>query len=238
MNRNILFKWYDTPRGRILQQSETAFLKHSLTVGCKQTIVQVGVLGWEKEFIDCSLYQHFLVIDNTARDCQAAHRIQAEPDQLPVLSNSADMVILPHLLEFSDNQHQILREVERILKPEGKLIILNFNPWSFWVWHQYFWDQKKPDSLRGNFISRTKIVDWLKLLNFGVEIARDSEPMCSLQEFHGRKGTNIPSGWSPMRSKPSNGVIISSPLPRSACCGPGWRSSVRWNRPSAAIATA
>lgn len=171
MNRNILFKWYDTPRGRILQQSETAFLKHSLTVGCKQTIVQVGVLGWEKEFIDCSLYQHFLVIDNTARDCQAAHRIQAEPDQLPVLSNSADMVILPHLLEFSDNQHQILREVERILKPEGKLIILNFNPWSFWVWHQYFWDQKKPDSLRGNFISRTKIVDWLKLLNFEVEIA-------------------------------------------------------------------
>jgi len=171
MNRNILFKWYETPRGQILQQSEMAFLRHSLTVGCKQTIVQVGILGWEKQFIDCSLYQRFLVIDNNVRNSQAAHRIQAEPDQLPVFSSSADMVILPHLLEFSDNQHQILREVERILKPEGQLIILSFNPWSLWVWHQYFWGKEKHYPLRGNFISRTKIVDWLKLLNFEVEIA-------------------------------------------------------------------
>ncbi len=170
MNRNILFKWYETPRGRILQQSEMAFLKHSLTVGCKQTVVQVGILGWEKQFIDCSLYQRFVVIDNSVRHCQAALRIQAESDQLPVFSNSVDMVILPHLLEFSDNQHQILREVERILKPEGKLIILNFNPWSLWVRHQYFWGKEKNLPLRGNFISRTKIVDWLKLLNFEVEI--------------------------------------------------------------------
>ena len=38
---------------------------------------------------------------------------------LPFESQSIDLVVLPHVLEFSDNPHQVLREVERILRPEG-----------------------------------------------------------------------------------------------------------------------
>jgi SAM-dependent methyltransferase len=38
---------------------------------------------------------------------------------LPLASNSADLVLLPHVLEFAEHPHQILREVERVLMPEG-----------------------------------------------------------------------------------------------------------------------
>ena len=64
MNRKLIYNWYQLPRGKLLQQAEADFLRQSITVGCKQTIVQVGGLGWENEFIDCSLYQLFFVIDS------------------------------------------------------------------------------------------------------------------------------------------------------------------------------
>ncbi|HRF30260.1 MAG TPA: methyltransferase domain-containing protein, partial [Azonexus sp.] len=47
---------------------------------------------------------------------------------LPVAANSIDLVVMPHVFEFSDEPHQILREVERILIPEGQVVIVGFNP--------------------------------------------------------------------------------------------------------------
>jgi SAM-dependent methyltransferase len=171
MNRKFLFAWYETPRGQILQDIETDFLARSITVGCKQIILQVGALGWENRFIDCTLYRHFIIADSSGGGWSEARKVGACPAQLPFLSDSADMIILPHMLEFADDQHQVLREVERVLKPEGKLIILNFNPWSWYVRYYYCLHRGKRDSTLGRFIGRAKIIDWLKLLNFEVEIA-------------------------------------------------------------------
>jgi SAM-dependent methyltransferase len=171
MNRNVLNNWYQSPRGKLLQHAEADFLQQSITVGCKQVIVQVGGLGWENEFIDCSLYQRFVVVDCEGIGWHEAAKIDAVADQLPIASESVGMIILPHILEFNANQHQILREIDRILKPEGKLIILNFNPWSPWMRYQYFRGHDRHDPLHGYFLSRSKIMDWLKLLNFKVEVA-------------------------------------------------------------------
>jgi ubiquinone/menaquinone biosynthesis C-methylase UbiE len=80
---------------------------------------------------------------------------------------------VPHLLEFDTHRFQTIREVERVLKPEGLLIVLNFNPWSIWVRYQYLWDKKMADSWGGHFISRSRILDWLKLLNFEVTVSSE-----------------------------------------------------------------
>ena len=48
--------------------------------------------------------------------------------QLPLASQSMDLVVMPHVLEFSKDPHQILREAERVLMPEGQIIIAGFNP--------------------------------------------------------------------------------------------------------------
>ncbi|MGR9099923.1 MAG: class I SAM-dependent methyltransferase, partial [Gammaproteobacteria bacterium] len=82
-----------------------------------------------------------------------------------------DMVILPHVLEFNQNYLQVLREAERVLKPEGKLIVLGFNPWSrFSLYQSIVRDQKKAPC-RGNFISRLRLIDRLSMLNFEAEVA-------------------------------------------------------------------
>ena len=52
--------------------------------------------------------------------------------ELPFASQSLDLVVQPHVLEFAAEPHQVLREVERVLIPEGQLIICGFNPASLW----------------------------------------------------------------------------------------------------------
>jgi SAM-dependent methyltransferase len=100
----------------------------------------------------------------------------AEFEALPFAENSLDLLILPHSLELSPDPHATLREAERVLMPEGKLIICGFNPLSLWGFkqkrsHLYkrlnFGDLYLPEA--GEFIGYRRLRDWLRLLNFDVE---------------------------------------------------------------------
>lgn len=168
MKRNFLFAWYETPRGKLQKQLEIDYLRRSITVGCKQVILQIGGLGWEEEFVDTELYSNYTILDTKALGCDSARKIRAKANHLPLQSDSVDMIILPHLLEFDISRFQTMREIERILKPEGLLIVLNFNPCSLWVRYQYLWEKKFANDWLGHFIRRGRILDWLKLLNFEV----------------------------------------------------------------------
>ena len=89
---------------------------------------------------------------------------------LPFASQSLDLVVLPHVLEFAAEPHQVLREVERVLIPEGQLIVCGFNPASLWGARQaagrLVGGHFLP--LDGEFISIPRMKDWLTLLNMEV----------------------------------------------------------------------
>ncbi len=89
---------------------------------------------------------------------------------LPFASQSLDLVVMPHVLEFAAEPHQVLREVERVLIPEGQLIICGFNPASLWGVRQAVGKIARSHYLpiAGEFISMPRMKDWLKLLNLGV----------------------------------------------------------------------
>lgn len=90
---------------------------------------------------------------------------------LPIAANSTDLLVLPHVLEFSDEPHQILREVERVLIPEGQLVVIGFNPLSLWGLKRRF-DRSGEYPWNGSYLSMNRLKDWLKLLGF--EIAQGS----------------------------------------------------------------
>lgn len=191
MKREFLFAWYQTPRGRLLQQVEAEFIRRSITVSCKQRVLQIGGLGWENQFIDCSLYENFIVLDANMLGCEDARKIRAKAYCLPVQSESIDLILLPHLLEFDAHRFQTMREIERVLKPEGHLVIINFNPWSFWVRFQYLWKKKLADSWQGHFISKQRVLDWLKLLNFETK----SESEFNIESYQSVAAGNFKAGY-------------------------------------------
>lgn len=87
---------------------------------------------------------------------------------LPFASLSIDLVVLPHVLEFSDEPHLILREVERILIPEGQAIIVGFNPLSLWGLQRRL-DRSGRFPWNGSYLSLNRLKDWLKLLGFDTD---------------------------------------------------------------------
>jgi len=170
MSRRFLADFYATPKGSALQQTEVEYLRRAITVSCKQTIIQIGDLGWEDHFIDFSLYQRYWICDPTPPSpIPRAVYVQTCVVELPIASESADLVILPHLLEFEADQHQVLREAERVLKPEGRILIINFNPFCPYVRYRYFLQRHQPALPLGRFMTSHKMTDWLKLLNFVVD---------------------------------------------------------------------
>jgi SAM-dependent methyltransferase len=92
----------------------------------------------------------------------------------PWPADSLDLIVLPHALDRSADPHACLREVERVLIPEGQVLITGLNPWSFWgVQHAY--QQRKPppeDGLPTQLIGYRRLRDWLRLLGFEVQISR------------------------------------------------------------------
>lgn len=91
--------------------------------------------------------------------------------ELPFASQSLDLIVLPHVLEFAPEPHQVLREVERVLIPEGQVIVCGFNPASMWGLRQLGGRLAGADFLpqNGEFISLPRLKDWLKLLNMEVD---------------------------------------------------------------------
>ncbi len=81
---------------------------------------------------------------------------------------------MPHILEFTEDPHQVLREVERVLVPEGHVVITGFNPVSLWGVRQYLTRLGASPYLprEGRFLTLPRIKDWLKLLSFDVERGR------------------------------------------------------------------
>ncbi len=102
-----------------------------------------------------------------------------EAGALPFAANSLDLVVLPHTLHLSHEAHATLREVERVLVPEGRVVISGLNPASLWGMRQkralfYLRFGHKnlflPDV--GESIGYWRLRDWLRLLSFEVESAR------------------------------------------------------------------
>jgi SAM-dependent methyltransferase len=99
---------------------------------------------------------------------QSGNAVRLICDELPFACDSLDLVLLPHVLEFADSPHRIIREVERVLRPEGSLIISGFNPYSLWGLHRALNKKKQGYPWHGHFIGLPRLKDWLALLGFEV----------------------------------------------------------------------
>jgi SAM-dependent methyltransferase len=91
-------------------------------------------------------------------------------------------VVLPHTLEIARDPHLALREVDRVLMPEGRVVVVGFNPMSLWGLRQKL-GRARRRVLRGGtrelylpaageFIGFRRLRDWLRLLSFEVEAGR------------------------------------------------------------------
>jgi SAM-dependent methyltransferase len=109
-------------------------------------------------------------------------QVLCEMDALPFEDQSLDLVVLPHTLEWATDPHLALREVERVLVPEGRVLVTGFNPSGPWAWRQKSgrWVRHALPSMqaplflpeKGEFLGMGRLKDWMALLGFEVESVR------------------------------------------------------------------
>lgn len=170
--------WLATPLGGYLLAQERAYLDEAVSDIFGFNALQLGLP--EIDFLQASRipYKYSVAPDGPAA-------IQAYFGALPVESQSIDLLILPHVLEFADNPHQILREVDRVMMPEGHVIIVGFNPWSLWGAKRAMTYREKEFPWRGHFVSLVRLKDWLALLGFDVSAGKLAcyVPPCATQKW-------------------------------------------------------
>lgn len=151
-------KWWQSPLGQVVILQEKDILQslsnhfygyYQLQIGCRQLLLPPSSrANQQKIMANCA----------DVEGCNEA---------LPFKCHSLDLLLLNHVLEFSADPHQALREVERVLVADGTLIVSNFNPWSLWGLRCLLsWQDQPP--WQGKFFRQTRIKDWLALLNFEI----------------------------------------------------------------------
>ena len=166
-SRDALAEWFKRRPGSFVLEAECASLDAVLPNLFGYHLLQVGALGT----VDLTrgsriLDRHVLSIDKSQERVVA---LRAQAHELPIQSDSIDVVLLPHVLEFDTHAHDTLREVQRVLVAEGHVILTGFNPWSMCgLWSLVLRRQGRVP-WNAQFLSLNRIKDWLALLGFDVE---------------------------------------------------------------------
>jgi len=166
-NRLQLRRWYQSALGQLVLEAEHGLLTTVLADLFGYYLVQIGCMV-DEDLISASRVQRRFVADLDKELLTDRLAALAQPDQLPVASDSVDVVVLPHTLEFEPNPHELLREVDRILIPEGHVVILGFNPWSIWGCGKALPSRRRQAPWCGKYRAAARVKDWLSLLGFDI----------------------------------------------------------------------
>lgn len=163
----LLADWFDSALGARVLATERELLDVRLPQLYGFHLMQLGISD-RLQFCDSSMIRHRFVLARSpaARAVSAC----AELERLPIDADSVDVVLLHHVLEYSAQPHQLLRETARVVVPHGHLLVLGFNPWSLFglratlarrvaarpIWH-------------GATLAVRRVKDWLALLGFAIE---------------------------------------------------------------------
>jgi SAM-dependent methyltransferase len=168
-------QWFETPPGRYLLAWERAEFDRAVADIFGFHALQLGLP--ELDALQSNRMPHrWLALSAPPAPGDPVPALVTDFAALPFEENSLDLVVLPHSLELNVDPHATLREVERVLVPEGKVVICCLNPASLWGLRQrraHLWRKLGFGELylpaEGEFIGYRRLRDWLRLLSFEVE---------------------------------------------------------------------
>ena len=233
-----LAQWLDTPAGTYVQEWEQKQIDNMVANVFGYHAMQIGLPAYD--FLQASRIRH-----KGRTSIQYGHGTEhgailvAEPEYLPFETQSLDLLILPHVLECSTNPHQVLREAERVLMPEGRVVISGFNPWSLWGARERIpgFDPLLPIPAHLQ-VSLVRLKDWFKLLSLELDRGRFGcyAPACVSTRWLNRWSFMEAAGdrWWPV----CGAVYVVSAIKRVAgmrLMGPVWKQARARSRRQGAV---
>ncbi|TAM90048.1 MAG: class I SAM-dependent methyltransferase [Candidimonas sp.] len=222
-----LASWLTSPPGQYLQSWEQKQVDAMVANVFGYFAIQIGLPQWDllaANRVPVKVRTHVV---HDAALAESGATLVADPEYLPFDAQSVDLLVLPHVLECAANPHQVLREAERVLVPEGRVVISGFNPWSLWGARERVpgLDPLLPVPAHMQ-VSLARLKDWFKLLSFETDRGRLGcyAPHCASQKWLDRWKFMDAAGdrWWPV----GGAVYVVSAVKRVAglrLVGPRWK---------------
>ena len=234
-----LADWLETPPGRYVRAWEQKQVDAIVGNVFGYHAIQIGLAHWDL------LQANRIPFKGRTRivfEAAAEHGavLVCDPEALPFETQSIDLLVLPHVLECSADPHQVLREAERVLMPEGRVVISGFNPWSLWGARDRMpgLDPLLPVPVHLQ-VSLPRIKDWFKLLSLELDRGRFGcyAPPCINQAWLDRWSFMEAAGdrWWPV----CGAIYVVSAVkrvPALRIVGPAWKANAKRVRRQAVVA--
>lgn len=225
-----LAEWLDTPAGRYVRAWEQQQVDAMVSNAFGYHAIQIGLPHWD--LLQANRIPHKVWAHSPdAPYGTRAGRLICEPEQLPFDSQSVDLMVMPHTLEWCEDAHQVLREAERVLMPEGRIVMTGFNPYSLWGLRESLpgLALQLPVSVPMQ-VSPARLKDWFKLLSFELDRGRFGcyVPLCESETWLRRWRFMEHAGD---RWWPAGGAVYAIAAVKRVTgmrlVGPAWRKSRR-----------
>ncbi len=159
-----LAEWFDGGFGEQLYQRQKECCEQSLKHDFGYRLAQLGVSPRHRLFENLKPSHKFVL--SRARSGASC---QCEFDALPLPSDTIDIVLLHHVLDFSKHPHRDLIEAARLVTAGGHIVIIGFNPLSLFGLYKWFGAVFSSKAVwRHNSLRQGRVVDWLQLLGFQI----------------------------------------------------------------------
>ena len=163
--RQQLKSWFAEDLGHQLLLRELGEVNRHCQPLLKHVVLQIGTYPASiiEDWADVRLP---IVLEMFDDDRPGMKNLLAEPELLPLANQSVNLILMPHALDFATDAHELLREVSRVITPEGHVIITGFNPISLWGLRRIIARRSSPVPWCGQFYRSGRVQDWLTLLGF------------------------------------------------------------------------
>ncbi len=162
--QNQLAEWFDEGFGQKLYQHQKECCERNLNHCFGYRLAQLAVSPRHSLLQKLQPSHKFIL--SRAQDNSTC---QCEFEALPLPSDTIDVVLLHHVLDFSSHPHSALIEAARLVKSGGYIVIIGFNPLSMFGLYKWLGAVCSAKAVwRHNSLRKSRVVDWLQLLGFQV----------------------------------------------------------------------
>lgn len=164
--------WRDIPQGKWLREALQDSLEPHWETVFGHYLLKLGGLS-QAITTPCRIREQYVICpsirsDHGAKKTERADLIQADLSALPVQADSVDAVFLPFALQYHENPHALLREVNRVLRADGHLILAFTNPFNPMQLARLFPSMRAKPLWNCRLFSQQRVRDWLSLLHYDV----------------------------------------------------------------------
>ncbi|WP_439107575.1 class I SAM-dependent methyltransferase [Congregibacter sp.] len=202
-----LESWYARESGEELSAAIRERLEPVLGLSFGYHILQIGPLASRSLIADSPINHQ--IYASAATDRTAS--VFCHGDELPLESDSVDTLVAFHALEFDEHPHGSLREMQRVLRPHGHLVVVGFNPYSLLGASHYAQGLRKASlwsRQRHRPVSLRRLTDWLRLLDCELESAQQLFPVPLAGKGRWRRFVGRVDAWACDHKLPGGSVYI------------------------------